>query len=72
MKIVMGKPKELGEKSASSILSTMNFTQSHTGLNSKHCIRLFEVNGMDTSLSFCCHHHHHRCCIFYPLLCVKG
>jgi hypothetical protein len=26
MKMVMGIPKELGEKSASSILSTMNFT----------------------------------------------
>jgi len=38
MKIVMGKPKELGEKSASSILSTMNFTQSHTALNSGLCI----------------------------------
>jgi len=71
MKIVMGKPKELGEKSSSSILTTMNFTQSHTGLNSSLCIRLFEVNGMDTSLPFCCHHRHHHRCILHPLLCVQ-
>jgi hypothetical protein len=41
-------------------------------LNSRLCTWLFEVNGMDTLLSFCCHHHHHHCCIFYPLLCVQG